>query len=114
MVLTRVPALEAVIAAATARGERQRANAALTELKELKCLAGTGALSASVSFAEGIVALAGDEPDRARRLLEDAVDEFERCSVPFEAALARLELAESLSLLGRSADAVREATAALE
>ena len=113
MVMSRVPALEAVVAAATACGERQRANAALTELKALTALAGTGALRATVGFADGIVAL-GDEPDRARRLLEDAVDEFERCSAPFEAAAARLELAESLSVLGRGADAVAEATAALE
>lgn len=114
MVMSRVPALEAVIAAATACGERQRANAALAELKELTCLAGTGGLRATVSFANGIVARAGDEPDHARRLLEDAVDEFERCSAPFEAAGARLELAESLSVLGRVADAVREANAAHE
>jgi DNA-binding NarL/FixJ family response regulator len=114
MVMARVPALEAVLAAATARGERERAEAALAELKELTRLAGTGALHATVGFADGIVALARDDPDRARRLLEDAVDEFERHSAPFEAAGARLELARCLSLLGRGADARREATAALE
>jgi DNA-binding CsgD family transcriptional regulator len=114
MVLARVPALEAIVAAATARGERQRADAALTELRELTGLARTGALRAAVGFADGIVALAGGEPDRARRLLEDAVDEFDRCAVPFEAAGARLRLAESLRVLGRGADAVREATAAHE
>lgn len=114
MVMARIPALEAVIAAATARGERHRADAALAELKELACLAGTGALRATVSFAEGVVTRAADEPDRARRLLEDAVDEFEACSAPFEAARARLELARSLIVLGRGADAVREGALALE
>jgi len=114
MVMTRVPALEAIVAAAAAVGERQRASEAVAELKQLTSLAGTRALRATVGFADGVTALASDESDRARRLLEDAVDDFEQCSAPFEAARARLELAESLISLGRSADAVGEATTALE
>jgi hypothetical protein len=54
-------------------------------------------------LAEGILAAAGGEHERARRLLEDAVDAFERCRAPYEAAGARLELATSLMALGRTA-----------
>ena len=52
--------------------------------------------------------------ERARTLLEDAVDRFERSGAPFEAAQARIELATSLLALGRADAAEREAAAALE
>jgi DNA-binding NarL/FixJ family response regulator len=54
------------------------------------------------------------EHDRARTLLEDAVDRFQRSGAPFEAALARIELAASLAALGRTDPAEREVAAALE
>jgi DNA-binding CsgD family transcriptional regulator len=113
MIINRAPALEAVIAAAIGCGDVDRASAAVTELKEVARLAQTGSLRGAVCLADGAVTLAAGEHDRARRLLEDAVDEFERCGAPFEAARARLELAMSLIALGRGADAVREAQAAL-
>jgi ATP/maltotriose-dependent transcriptional regulator MalT len=113
MVIDRAPALEAVVAAALARGDVDRASAAATELKEVARLAQTGPLRGAMSLADGAVTLAAGEHDRARRLLEDAVDEFERCGAPFDAARARLELARSLMALGRGTDAVREARAAL-
>jgi DNA-binding NarL/FixJ family response regulator len=52
------------------------------------------------------------EHDRARSLLEDAVDAFDRHGAPYEAALARVDLAASLTALGREEDAAREAAAA--
>ena len=56
----------------------------------------------------------GGDHDRARTLLEDAVDRFQRIGAPFEAAQARIELATSLAALGRTEPAEREATAALD
>ena len=50
------------------------------------------------------------EHERARTLLEDAVDRFGG-GAPFEAARARLALATSLAALGRAGAAEREATA---
>ena len=58
-------------------------------------------------------AAACGEHDRARALLEDAVDRFERAGAPYEAARARMELATSLVALGR-ADAGHQASAAAE
>jgi ATP/maltotriose-dependent transcriptional regulator MalT len=112
-IIDRAPALEALVAAALACGDVDRASAAVIELKEVARLAQTGPLRGAACRADGAVILAAGEHDRARRLLEDAVDEFERCGAPFDAARARLELARSLIALGRSTDAVREARAAL-
>ena len=57
---------------------------------------------------------AGGEHERARTLLEDAVDRFQRIGAPFEASQARIELATSLAALGRTELAEREATTALD
>jgi DNA-binding NarL/FixJ family response regulator len=59
-----------------------------------------------------MLAAAGGDHDRARRLLEDAVDRFQRSGAPFEEAQARIELATSLVALGRVDAAEREAAAA--
>jgi RNA polymerase sigma factor (sigma-70 family) len=59
-----------------------------------------------------MAAAAGDH-DRARTLLEDAADGFQRSGAPFEAAVARVELATSLAGLGQAGEAEREAEAAL-
>lgn len=64
-------------------------------------------------LAAGILSAAGGEHERARQLLEDAADGFERSGAPFDAAQARLELAASLVALGRGDAATREATACL-
>jgi DNA-binding NarL/FixJ family response regulator len=57
---------------------------------------------------------AGGDHERARTLLEDAVDRFQRIGAPFEASQARIELATSLAALGRTELAEREATTALD
>jgi DNA-binding CsgD family transcriptional regulator len=112
--LERAPALELLIRARTARGELEQAGEALETLREIERLVGTAPLRASTDLAEGLIAAAGGDHDGARRLLEDAVDRFERSGGPFEAAQARLELATSLIALGRTDAAEREAGAALQ
>jgi ATP/maltotriose-dependent transcriptional regulator MalT len=97
-----------------ARGELEEARAALEALRAIERLVGTVPLRAAADVAEGLLAAAGGDHDRARTLLEDAVDRFERSGGTFEAALARVELATSLVALGRSDGAEREAAAALD
>jgi LuxR family maltose regulon positive regulatory protein len=111
--LDRVPALELLVAARTARGELDEAGAALDGLRNVERLVGTAPLRAAVDLAEGRIAAAGGDHDRGRALLEDAIDRFERCSAPFEAAQARIELATTLLAAGRTDDARVEAEAAL-
>jgi DNA-binding NarL/FixJ family response regulator len=108
----RVPALELMVRAQAQRGDLDGAAAALEALRGLERLVGTAALRATRELAEGRVAAASGEHERARTLLEDAVDRFERCCAPFEAADARTELAATLLALGRADAAEREAAAA--
>ena len=112
--LDRAPALELLVHARAGRGELEQAAAALDALRATERAVGTVALRACADRAEGVLAAAGGDHARARTLLEDAVDAFERCGAPFEAARARLELATSLVALGRPEVAGREAAVALE
>jgi ATP/maltotriose-dependent transcriptional regulator MalT len=110
----RASALELLVRARTARGELDEAGAALAALRAIERLAGTEALRASADLAEGRLAAAGGDHGRARPLVEDAIDRFDRCGAPFDAAQARIELATTLLALGRHDDARREAAAALD
>jgi LuxR family transcriptional regulator, maltose regulon positive regulatory protein len=112
--LSRAPALELLVRARSASGDLDGAAAALAELREVERLVGTEALRACANVAEGSLAAARGEHDRARVLLEDAVDTFTRGGAPFEAAQARLALADSLAAMGRIDAAARESAAALE
>jgi DNA-binding CsgD family transcriptional regulator len=111
--LDRVPALELLIHARVLRGELDEAVSALEALREAERLVGTAPLRATADLAEGKLAAARGDHDRALPLLEDSVDRFERCGAPFEAARARMELATSLVALGRTDAAKREAGVAL-
>ena len=112
--LDRVPALELLVRARTARGELDEAGSALEALRGIEHAVGTEPLRAAVDLAEGLLAAASGEQDSARRRLEDAIDRFERSGGPFEAALAQVELATTLLTLGRADVAEREVTTALE
>jgi LuxR family transcriptional regulator, maltose regulon positive regulatory protein len=110
--LDRAPALELLVHARAGRGELEEAAAALAALRQTERAVGTAALQACADLADGVLAAAAGDHDRARPLLEDAVDAFDRSGAPFEAARARLELATTLVALGRSDVARQEATAA--
>lgn len=112
--LERAPALELLVRARASRGELDQAASALEELREIERMVGTEPLRGCADLAEATLRAAGGDHDRARALLEDAVDGFERSRAPFEAATARLELATSLLALGRSDEAAREAALARE
>ncbi len=112
--MRRFPALEIVVRARAERGEHDLATEALRELEEIAERVGTEPVRAAAELAEGILAGARGEHERARRLFEDAGDRFERSGAPFESAHTRLELASSLLALGRTELARREAAACLE
>ena len=82
------------------------------ELRELERVIGTPPIKASADLAEGVLTAAAGEHERARALLEDAVDAYERCGAPYETAQARLELAATLAALGRRDRAEAETAAA--
>lgn len=111
--MERAPALELLVRAELALGNRQAAALAARELSAIAALAGTDGLRAAAAHVEGAVARAGGDLDAARRATEDAVTRFELGDAPFEAARARTDLARILADLGRHRDAVREATRAL-
>jgi len=112
--LERVPGLELLVRARTARGELEEAGAALSELRRIESAAATEPLRASVDVAEGLLAAVAGDHDRARPLFEDAIDRFERSGGLFDSALARVELATTLFALGRADAAEREAAKALD
>ena len=109
----QAPALALLVRAQVADGRLEQANELLRELRELERVIGTTPIKASADLAEGVLAAAAGEHQRAQAPLEDAVDAYERCGAPYETAQARLELAATLAALGRDDRAAAEtATAA--
>ncbi|CRK55015.1 regulatory protein, LuxR [Alloactinosynnema sp. L-07] len=110
--MSRVGPLELLIRAEIALGDTV---SAVLRLEELRAVAmPTLPLRAAVCFAEGLVSAARGDHDHARGCFEDAVDLFGRGGAAVEAGWTRLELARSLSALGREDAARREARAALD
>ncbi len=112
--LQRVAGLELLVRALVALSERERARAALADLEALVAEVGTDPLRAVALAAEGAVAAAEGEPERARLHFEDAVDLFQRSGAPFETARVRIELARVLETLARQDAAVQQARTAYE
>ena len=112
--LMRAEALELLVHARSGAGDLVAARASLGELRALADVVDTVPLRAAADLAEGALALAAEEPDRALRRLEDAVDGFERCSAPYDAARARILLSEALARLDHHDAAENEAARARE
>ena len=108
----RAPALEVLAHARVTRGELDEAASAVAALRDLAAQVDTAPLRASVDMVEGRYAAGLADHDRARTLLEDAVDGFARAGLPFERARARIELGTLLVGAGRIADAAAELAAA--
>jgi DNA-binding NarL/FixJ family response regulator len=109
----RAAGLEIAISALAGLEEDGRAAEALAELREIAARARTRPLLAAVSSSEGTLASAQGDHDAARCSFEDAIDLFAASDAPFDAARVRLDLAGSLSALGRQDRARREIEAAL-
>ncbi len=90
------------------------ATAPLAELRRIAEEVGTAPLLGWAFAASGMHAAGGGLHDQARRELEDAVSCFERSGAPFEASRARIELARSLQVQMRLAEAAEEAQLALD
>jgi DNA-binding CsgD family transcriptional regulator len=84
------------------------ARAAVSELAGVAEAVGSEPLRAALAFASGVVEERGGQHEPARALLEDAADQYARCSMPFAAACARVALAAVLRSLGHSKAAARE------
>jgi DNA-binding CsgD family transcriptional regulator len=126
VLLARLPALElqarsrAALGAAGASGapgdstspDADAAEAALAELERTVAALDTPYLRARARLVAGELAAARGDHDAARQACEDAVDCFGEGSAPYEAAVARLELAGALAKLGLEERAATEARAA--
>jgi len=96
----RVAGLELLVRAAVRTGQVDAAGEAAGELDVLASVVGTGPLRAAALLAAGRVAAARGDHTAARALLEDAAAGYDRAGAPYEAALARLDLAATLLALG--------------
>lgn len=112
--MERFGGLELLVPALVARGEQARAEGVLADLRAVTEQVGTRPMRAAASFNEGLVAAGAADFARARRCFEDAADDWARSGAPYEAAQARLGLAEVLLALDRPQDAGRQARAALD
>jgi DNA-binding NarL/FixJ family response regulator len=111
--LERAPALELLALAGAAAGELDRAAEAVAALRAV-CADTGAAVRAGADRADGAIQAARGEHERARTLLEDAVDGYDGAGTPYEAALARRDLAVTLAALGRAGAAAEETARASE
>ena len=110
--LTRVPALELLVRARAGQGRVEDAAAVCEELARAGAQLGTPYVLGRVRLAAARVAYAAGDLEEARRASEDAVDRLSDGGAPYDAAVARLELARALTELGRRDAAAPEASAA--
>jgi DNA-binding CsgD family transcriptional regulator len=105
----RAFALELKVRALIMNGDRPASTESLAELEAAVSMVGTQPLRATANAAQGALARAAGQLDKAKLHYEDAVDLFEACDAEFDAMRLRLELAIVLDELGRSAIAMEQA-----
>lgn len=105
----RAFALSFRVSAQLMTGDTATATASLAELETAVSLVGTQPLRATVNAAQGAVARALGQLDKAKLHYEDAVDLFEASNAEFDAARLRLDLANVLRELDRSSAALQQA-----
>jgi DNA-binding CsgD family transcriptional regulator len=105
--------LELAIRALARLGEYERATEAVSELREIATRAQTRPILAAACSSEGTLAAARGDHEAARRSFEDALDLLAACDAPFETGRVRLDLAATLSALGRRDRVRREIEAAI-
>jgi LuxR family maltose regulon positive regulatory protein len=112
--IERSPGLELLAEALAAAGQANEAAAAASELDEIALSANTDALLGAARYAQGCAQRAAGEFTPACEALEDAVELLGRAGLPFEAARARVALAQTARELGREELAQRELERARE
>ena len=110
--IDRVPALELLARSQAASGEIDPAGETLRKLEQIVGGLGTPYLRGRACLVAGEIAEVSGKHEESRRSLEDALDLFAESAAPYEAALARLALSETLASLGREDAATAEAEAA--
>ena len=105
----RAFALGMRIEAQIVAGDVEAAAAGLAELEAAVSIVGTQPLRATANAAQGAIARALGQLDKAKLHYEDAVDLFEASNANFDAARLRLQLAAVLLDLGRDAAAMEQA-----
>jgi LuxR family maltose regulon positive regulatory protein len=112
--IERCAGLEVAVRAHLLLQAPERAEAALTELRDLAdATARSRPLRAAALTAQGRVAAARGDLAAARCLLEDALDLLADAAAPFETARVRVDLAGVLAAAGRAASARAEYERAL-
>ena len=110
--LQRAPLLEAQVEIEIAAGDIGRARSAAEELDLVAVRFESKALAASAALARGRVRLADGDATGAEQSLSEAVRLWNDVGAPYEAALARIVLAEAHDASGREHQAVLERNAA--
>jgi tetratricopeptide (TPR) repeat protein len=110
--LQRAPLLEAQVEIEVAAGNIDRARSAAEELKLVAARFHSKALVASATLAEGRVRLAEGDAADGGRLCSEAARLWNEVGAPYEAAVARMGLAEALRAGGRQDQADLELEAA--
>ena len=110
--LRRAPLLDAQVEIAIAAGDLDRARSAADELDLIAARFESKALVASAAHARGRVRLADGDTTGAERSLSEAVRLWNEVGAPYEAANARLDLADAHQASGREQPADMERHAA--
>jgi DNA-binding SARP family transcriptional activator len=110
--LARARLLPAQVEIALAAGAVDTARSAGAELDELAGTYGSAALAAAAACARGALLLADGDAAAAAGALRDGVRLWQDASAPYEAARARLMLAEALRRTGGASPALVELRAA--
>ena len=110
--LQRVPLLEAQVEIEIAAGNIDRARSAADELKLVAARFESKALIAGATLAQGRVRLAEGDAENGERFCSEAARLWNEVGAPYEAALARVGLAEALRAGGREHQASLELQAA--
>jgi len=110
--LQRAPLLEAQVEIEIAAGDLGGARAAADELERVAARFQSKALVAGAALARGRIRLAEGHVAEAERCCSQAAQLWNEIGAPYEAALARMALAEALRAGGRDHQAVLELQAA--
>src|SRR5215212_5583906 len=98
--LQRAPLLEAQVEIEIAAGDVGRARIAADELERIATRFESRALVAGAALARGRVRLAEGDAAGAQQSLSDALRRWNQVGAPYEAALARLDLAQAYAASG--------------
>ena len=106
--LRRAPRLAAQVEIAIAAGDLETARSAAGELEAIARTFGSKALQASAATARGAVRLADGDASDARKILEKGMRLWHELKAPYEAARARMGVAEAYRILGNEERAALE------